>query len=57
MSDHLFSSREGAAVTPAALKRLEVEEVIEEVTRLRLWCRARCRGQASPAKSSALASG
>lgn len=51
----LFSSREGAAATLAALKRLEVEEVMQEATRLRPWCRARCRGSVSPAGPSALA--
>lgn len=54
MSDHLFSSREGAAVTLAALRRLELEEATQEATRLRPWCRARCRGWASPAGPSAL---
>lgn len=50
MSDCLLSCREGAAVTPAAPRRLEVEGVTREATRLRPWCRA------SPAEPSALAS-
>lgn len=52
MPHYLFSSREGAAVTPAAPRRPEVEEA----TRLRLWCRARCRGWVSTAGPSALVS-
>ena len=52
---YCFSFREGAAVTPAALKRLVVEEVMKEVTRLRPWCTARSWGRASHAGPSALA--
>lgn len=53
MPDHLFSPREEAAVTPAALKRLAVEVVVQEATRP--WWGARFRDQANPVRCSALA--